>query len=91
MKLFRGISVPRTKIFRTEIPVTDHLARGTKYFVTGQRCRFTQWLVHDLRLRTLQTAGQVNPYSPESSGFFIATLLTLRNGTWSYTSTCSTA
>ena len=44
----------------------------------GQRCRLTQWLVHDLRLRTIQTAGQVDTFSPESSGFFIATLLTLR-------------
>ena len=43
---------------------------------------FKQWLVHDLRLRTLQTAGQVRTFSLESS-FFIATLLTLRNGTWS--------
>ena len=58
----------------------------------GQRCRFTQWLDHDLRLRTLQTAGQVDTFSPESFFFFYSyILLTLRNGIWPYTSTCSTA
>ena len=29
MKLFRGISVPRTKIFRTEIPVTGPRENGS--------------------------------------------------------------
>ena len=45
----------------------------------GQRCRFTQWLVHDLRLRTLQTAGQVDTFSPESS-FFLCSLASQTGG-----------
>ena len=48
---------------------TVHNATLHYMWYKGQQCRFTQRLVHDLRLRALQTAGQVDTYS---SFFFIA-------------------
>ena len=69
--------------------MVEDLADQTVLYLTMQHCfiwyngRFTQWLVHALRLRTLQTPGQVDTFSPESSFFFIATLLTEKR-TWPY-------